>query len=145
MIQTIQNIIRLIHKRITFFNTVDNRGFFKWHSTYIEGIQDEIQEVKEELENPDKFMYLEDELWDVFWDYMCLLESLEQEGKIKKSRVFDRCLTKFEARIGKNGDEWNQWNDTKKQQKEVLQCEYDEFCKKKNNLKTGKDNGKLNS
>ncbi len=129
MFETIQKIINLVHRRITFFNTVDNRGFFKGHSTYIEGIQDEIEEVKQELEKPDKFMYLEDELGDIFWSYICLLESLEQEGKIKKSRVFERCLNKFEARVGKNADEGQQWQEVKKQQKEDLKCEYEAFYK----------------
>jgi NTP pyrophosphatase (non-canonical NTP hydrolase) len=42
---------------------------------------------------------LEDELGDVFWDYICLLESLEQNGKIQKDKVFKRCWRKFSERL----------------------------------------------
>lgn len=133
MLKAINSIFHLCKKRITYFHEVDNKNWYFWSKTYIEWIQNEIDEVKKEVENPERFMYLEDELWDIFWVYMCLLESLEQEWKIKKSRVFDRCLHKFRERIGENADKWEQWQEIKAQQKQALLCEYQSFCKKDTN------------
>jgi NTP pyrophosphatase (non-canonical NTP hydrolase) len=73
--------------------------WYYWHKTYIDWINDELQEVKEELK-PNNFVYLEDELWDIFRDYMCLLSSLEEEWLISsQEKVFERCHKKFSERI----------------------------------------------
>ena len=85
---------------------------------------DEIEEVKEELKE-NNHVYLEDELWDIFWDYMCFLESLEQEWKINKSRVFDRCYAKFSGRLNPDGSNNGEWSTVKKIQKEKLKEEHD--------------------
>jgi hypothetical protein len=66
---------------------------------------------------------LEDELGDIFWDYICLLENFEQDGKISKERVFDRCWTKFSERLSSDGSDNGDWVEVKKNQKERLREE----------------------
>lgn len=56
---------------------------------------------------------------------MCLLENLEQEGKILKAQVFDRCWTKFSERLKSDGSDNGDWNSMKKKQKERLKIEQD--------------------
>jgi NTP pyrophosphatase (non-canonical NTP hydrolase) len=96
-----QNIIKikeLAKSRIQEFIDTKNKWYY-WHKTYVDWIDDEWQEAKEEIK-PNNTVYLEDELWDVFWDYMCLLNSLEQEWLISsQEKVFERCYLKFSERI----------------------------------------------
>ena len=56
---------------------------------------------------------------------MCLLENLEQEGKISKAQVFDRCWAKFSERLKSDGSDSGDWNSVKKKQKERLKIEQD--------------------
>ena len=83
---------------------------------------DEINEAKEEYNNK-KQVYLEDELWDIFWDYMCLLQSLEQEKMINSKKVFERCYKKFSERLWADWDGVS-WQEIKKKQKEELKTEH---------------------
>jgi len=96
-----KNIIKiqeLAKSRIQEFIDTKNK-WYEGHITYVNWIDDEWQEVKDEIK-PNNSIYLEDELWDVFWDYMCLLNSLEQEWLISsQEKVFERCYTKFSERI----------------------------------------------
>ena len=79
--------------------------------------------MKVEFEE-EKRVYLEDELGDVFWDYICLLESLEQTGKISKQKVFERCYTKFSERLNvTDGSDNGDWQEVKKKQKERIMSE----------------------
>ena len=96
--QNIVKIKELAKSRIQEF--IDTKNvWYKWKETYIDWIDDEWQEAKEEIK-PNNSVYLEDELWDVFWDYMCLLNSLEQEWFISsQEKVFERCYKKFSERI----------------------------------------------
>ncbi len=96
--QNIVKIKELAKSRIQEFIDTKN-SWYKGHKTYIEWIDDEWKEVKDEI-NPKNCVYLEDELWDLFWDYMCLLNSLEQEWLISsQEKVFERCYKKFSERI----------------------------------------------
>ncbi len=108
-----QNIIKikdLAKSRIKEFIDTKNKWYY-WHKTYVDWIDDEWQEVKDEIK-PNNSVYLEDELWDVFWDYMCLLNSLEQEGLISsQEKVFERCYKKFSERIQavRQSIPWQDW------------------------------------
>lgn len=116
MITTIQSILVLSKNRIASLRENNQDGWYQWSWSHFDGIFDELEEARKEIED-EKYIYLEDELGDVFWDYMCLLEWLEQEWKIFKSRVFERCLRKFSTRINPDGTyNWN-WNEVKKLQK----------------------------
>ncbi|MDD2693875.1 MAG: MazG nucleotide pyrophosphohydrolase domain-containing protein [Candidatus Gracilibacteria bacterium] len=124
MLSIIQKLIILTEKRIPFLMKHGDGNFFKGSQTFFDGILDEMNEVKEELENG-KQVYLEDELGDVFWDYICLLENLEQEGKINKEKVFERCYTKFSERLNIDGSNNGNWIEVKRMQKERLKQEQD--------------------
>ena len=54
--------------------------FYKWYKTYLKWLYDELDEAKAEIKK-DNSVYLEDELWDVFWDYISLLNSLPVSKK----------------------------------------------------------------
>jgi NTP pyrophosphatase (non-canonical NTP hydrolase) len=67
----------LASKRInTFYHT--KHDFYKGSQTYFEEIHKEINEAEAENKINNK-IYLEYELGDIFWDYMCLLQSLKAE------------------------------------------------------------------
>ena len=86
--------------------------------TYLREIRLELDEVQEELDS-ERNCYLEDELGDVFWDYLNLLLALEQEGKISLSRVFERALVKYSKRID-GIQQGSSWSEVKRQQKQRL-------------------------
>jgi len=96
--ENIIKIKKLSKDRIKEF--VENwHEWYKWNKTYVESIIEEIDEMKYEIK-PNNSVYLEDELWDIFWNYMCLLNSFEQEWLISnQEKVFERCYKKFSERI----------------------------------------------
>ena len=49
--------------------------WFQGSSTYLDALVEEVAEVKAEL-------------GDLLWDFVCLIEHLELEGKVDKERVF---------------------------------------------------------
>lgn len=84
----------------------------------------EIQEAKAEVKENNS-VYLEDELWDIFWDYLCLIETLKNEGKITNlEKVFERCYKKFSERIDEKTWKNRDWQEVKKLQKEKLKKEH---------------------
>jgi len=89
----------LSEKRIEYFlSKWDEMTWYQGSKTYWEYLEKEIQEAKNEI-NTNK-VYLEDELWDVLWDYLCLLNSLKKEWKIDSiEKVLQRALTKYSWRI----------------------------------------------
>jgi len=97
-------------------------------ATFINEIKSEICEVEEEIRSG-RPCYLEDELGDVFWDYINLLQSLENEKKIKLERVFERSFQKYSER-------WNalqsgtSWKEVKVEQKRKLALEYESGSQK---------------
>ena len=66
-------------------------------TTYINELHKELNEVAQEI-GINRQCYLEDECGDLLWDYLNLLKSLEQEGEINISRVFQRAQEKYEER-----------------------------------------------
>ena len=124
--ELLEKILALSENRIKFLRTSDGDWFYEWSQTFYEAILDEMHEVKAEM-NTWKRVLLEDELGDVFWDYICFLESLEQEWKIIKEKVYERAWTKFSERLNPDGSSsWN-WQSTKKIQKEKLLKEQENF------------------
>lgn len=117
----IEKIIDLSKVYINFLIKTNNSRY-KWHETYFKWLQDEILEVKEEIEN-NRQVYLEDELWDMFWDYCCILKSLEKEWKIDSSKVFERCYKKMSQRV-EGRLKWEKWDDIKIIQKQELLQEH---------------------
>jgi len=125
-----EKLDKLSQKRIEYFlkNWDD---WYKGSENYWAEIQNEIEEAKNELDT--NHILLEDELWDVLWDYLCLLNSLEKEWKITSlEKVFERAYKKYSWRI--NIETWENnwdWKKVKELQKQELKKEID-----KNNLET---------
>ena len=101
----------------------------------LEAINDEVQEVKEEIK-PNNRPYLEDELGDIFWGWLTLIEKLKDEGLVSShEKILQRCLTKYEQRIlalKGTSEDHAIWQEVKKEQKMVLEKETKE-CKILNN------------
>lgn len=119
----IEKIKNLCEKRMWYL--YENKSdFFKWNETFFEEILKEIEEAKAEVKEKNS-VYLEDELWDIFWDYLCLLETLKKEWKIESiENVFQRCYKKFSWRIIEETWESRNWQEIKKIQKEELKNEH---------------------
>ena len=127
--ENIAKIKALAKSRIQEFIDIKD-PWYKWHSTFIKWIQDEFDEIKQEVKE-NNTVYLEDELWDLFWDFMCLLNSLEHEWMISsQEKVFERSYKKFSERISevrKKGKKHNEmWDVVKKKQKLGRKKEHEE-------------------
>ncbi len=126
MFSLLQKIISLSEARIPYLiknGDSEYRDFYHGSDTFVKWIYGELEEMKEELKSWNR-VFLEDELGDIFWDYMCLLENLEIEGKISKAKVFERCWTKFSERLNPDGSNNGNWSEVKKIQKEKLKSEF---------------------
>ncbi|MDD5769799.1 MAG: MazG nucleotide pyrophosphohydrolase domain-containing protein [Candidatus Gracilibacteria bacterium] len=124
MLNFFKRIKELSCQRINYLHNVNNRNFYNGPITYFDGIISELNEAKDEFKQ-DNSVYLEDELGDVFWDYMCLLHSLEQKNMINPQKVFERCYKKFSERIGTDGTgNGNDWQEIKQKQKQELLQEH---------------------
>ncbi len=128
-----QKIIALSESRISEFeedikkSDSLHKDFYVWYETYLKWIIEEIEEMKDEIKLNNS-VYLEDELGDVFWDYVCLLHSLQKRWYISSvEKVFERSYKKFSERIEANRQtDWCKrecWKDVKKRQKEELKNE----------------------
>jgi NTP pyrophosphatase (non-canonical NTP hydrolase) len=104
----------------------DKKGTWSEGSnTYLNALFDEINEVKEELSSG-KQCYLEDELGDILWVYLCFVHNLEVEGKVSMSKVFERSFIKYNERVnGINNGEC--WDEIKEKQKIDLEIEQSQF------------------
>ena len=122
MLSIIEKIISLSEARIPFLVKKWDGDFYHGSDTFVKWIESEMQEMKDELKTGNQ-VFLEDELGDIFWDYICLLENLEAEWKIQKTRVFDRCYEKFSERLNPDGSNNGDWYEVKKKQKEKLKRE----------------------
>ena len=87
-------------------------------STYLEEIKKEVDEVIEEMPKQ-RDCYLEDELADVLWDYLNVLQVIEQERGISTDSVLARACHKYEARIS-GLESGKTWADIKHGQKLAL-------------------------
>ncbi|MEZ9626971.1 MazG nucleotide pyrophosphohydrolase domain-containing protein [Aliivibrio fischeri] len=102
--------------------------WYKNNLTYLDAFVDEIEEVKFEIK-AERNCFLEDELGDLLWNYVCLLEHLELEGKVTKEKVFIRALKKYSERVTKRNSQGS-WDDIKERQKTELLDEYHKSIKK---------------
>lgn len=104
----------------------------------LDSIRDEVEEVREELKADNK-AYLEDELSDILWGWMILVEKLKDEHYVGSHKeIMKRALKKYEERIlPLNGDAGDHeiWREVKGRQKEALGKE-----KKKQNMKNFRKN-----
>ena len=73
-------------------------SWFKGSSTYLDALVEEVTEVKEEI-TLGRQAFLEDELGDLLWNFVCLIEHLEVDKKIDKERVFRRAVKKYSERV----------------------------------------------
>jgi NTP pyrophosphatase (non-canonical NTP hydrolase) len=96
-------------------------------STYFKALFDELDEVSEELHS-DRQCYLEDELGDVLWDYLCLLKHLENENKVDIKSLLQRAKKKYDRRMTGilNGETWE---NIKSEQKQLLEEEQRNYNK----------------
>ncbi len=89
----------------------------------LNAIVDEIQEVKEEIK-PNNIAHLEDELSDILWGWLTIVEKLKDEGYVTSHEtILQRALKKYEERIlPLKGDKRDNaiWKEVKMRQKEVL-------------------------
>ncbi len=93
--------------------------FYKWNKTYVDWLKWEIEEAIVEIKDNNS-VHLEDELWDVFWTYLCLLHSLKDEWKITSvEKVFERCYSKFWERVWFDWKGWYEWDKVKAKQKKI--------------------------
>jgi NTP pyrophosphatase (non-canonical NTP hydrolase) len=81
-----------IQKRIEL-----NDSIYKKSEVFLEALESEIQETKNELKESNS-IYLEDEISDILWSCICLMQNLEIEGKISVISVISKCLKKFTQR-----------------------------------------------
>lgn len=98
--------------------------FKKWLTSdfYLDAIKDEVDEVREELRDNNS-VYLEDELWDILWDYLNLLHCLKVEWKADTARVLERCLEKYSERSD-GLEQGISWDEIKVWQKSALEKEH---------------------
>jgi len=92
----------------------------------LQAMRDEIDEVKEEIQ-PNNKAHLEDELSDILWGWLSLIENLKDEGYVgSHEAIIERGLNKYEDRIlPLYGDERDHevWREVKAKQKVALEEE----------------------
>ena len=92
----------------------------------LQAMRDEIDEVKEEIK-PNNKAHLEDELSDILWGWLSLIENLKDEGYVgSHEAIIQRGLKKYEERIlSLYGDERDHaiWREVKAKQKVALEKE----------------------
>ena len=88
-----------------------------------QAIVDEVEEVKEEI-RPNNVAHLEDELSDILWGWLTLVENLKNKAYVgSHESIMKRALKKYEERIlPLYGDERDHeiWQEVKGKQKEKL-------------------------
>lgn len=116
-------------------NEIDQKqAWCNWPITYLNWLKDELIEVEEEIKENNS-VYLEDELWDILWSYLNLLEWLKKEWKIESvENVISRAENKYIGRVEAiQNREDNQrssvWKEVKEKQKLELQKEHNEKYK----------------
>ena len=111
----IAQLLDLVNRK----NQLDQQGnWSNGSSTYLKEIRKELIEVEDELEL-DRQCYLEDELGDILWDYLNILQCLKTERDISIDRVFSRAVTKYDERIS-GLEQGSSWTDVKNRQKARL-------------------------
>ena len=89
-------------------------------------ISSEILEVKDEIKE-DNHPYLEDELGDILWGWIILVQKLQREGLVNSHEaIFTRALKKYKERILSlkgNKEDYEIWQRVKEEQKKALERE----------------------
>ncbi len=89
--------------------------WFKSCDTYLQAMIEEVGEVRAEIASG-RQCFLEDELGDLLWNFVCVLEHLNIEDKIDKQKVYERAVQKYKERVtGREPGE--SWESVKKRQK----------------------------
>ncbi|MCC4783753.1 nucleotide pyrophosphohydrolase [Vibrio lentus] len=116
---SIQQLIELAEKKIER----DKKGTWsKGSTTYFRAMFDELEEVNTEMDSG-RSCYLEDELGDILWVYLCLLKNLESDNKINAERVFRRAQQKYSERLSAINS-GSSWSEVKERQKALLAQEH---------------------
>ncbi len=123
--QNLKRTIELVSKKCDLDIARDDKDLIDpyW---LLEAIVQEAQEVKEEIK-PNNSPYLEDELGDILWGWIALVEKLKRQGFIGTHEdIFRRMLKKYQERIepldGTMRD-YETWKEVKERQKEELKKE----------------------
>ncbi|MGY5613052.1 MazG nucleotide pyrophosphohydrolase domain-containing protein [Vibrio brasiliensis] len=95
--------------------------WFKGSDTYLQAMLEEVEEVRTEITAGNQ-CFLEDELGDLLWNFVCVLQHLEIEGKINKHKVYQRAVQKYKERVTER-EPGEDWESVKKRQKLKLQKE----------------------
>ena len=113
--QDLQQLMQIVKRKAALDqgNTWSNGA-----STYLAEIKKEVDEVIEEMPR-ERDAYLEDELADVLWDYLNVLQALEQERGIQSESVIARACEKYEERIA-GLEAGKTWSEIKQVQKVKL-------------------------
>ena len=89
-------------------------------------ISSEILEVKEEIKE-NNHPYLEDELGDILWGWIILVQKLQREGLVNSHEaIFKRALKKYKDRILSlkgSKEDYEIWQKVKEEQKKALERE----------------------
>ena len=97
------------------------------NSSLLKAIVSEVQEVKEEIRS-NNTPKLEDELCDILWGWMMLVENLKDLGLVSShERILKRALNKYQERIlpliGEEIQDELIWQEVKNKQQEALKRE----------------------
>ena len=100
---------------------------FNW---LLDEISSEILEVKEEIK-PNNMPYLEDELGDIFWGWLILVQKLKEKGLVTShQKIIKRALKKYKERIlplKGSKEDYKIWQEVKDKQKIALEKELNEL------------------
>ncbi|HHD75363.1 MAG TPA: hypothetical protein ENK82_10010 [Campylobacterales bacterium] len=92
----------------------------------LDSIRDEVEEVREEIK-ADNLPHLEDELSDILWGWMVLVEKLKDDNYVgSHEAIMKRALKKYEERIlplKGTSEDHEIWREVKNRQKEALKKE----------------------
>ena len=123
--QNLKRTIELVSKKCDLDITREEKDLMNpyW---LLDAIVQEAQEVKEEIK-PNNRPYLEDELGDILWGWIALVEKLKRQGFVGTHEdIFRRMLKKYQERIepldGTMKD-YDTWKEVKKRQKQSLEDE----------------------
>ena len=130
-----EKLKQLSENRMKYFaSEIENLVWYQGSDNFFEELPNEIEEAKEQ-DKKNNHVYLEDELGDVFWDYLMLLQSLKYEWKITSiDAIMERAYNKFRERVWEDGhanvEDWAEWDRIKKIQKQRLKQEHENIYSK---------------
>jgi len=124
--QNLKKLIELVayKKQLDFKRAEPKFTDYEW---LLDAIITEVKEVKEEIK-PNNRAYLEDELSDILWGWLSLVENLKKDGFVGSHEdIFQRGLKKYEERIlplKGTSEDHAIWKEVKRKQKEKLIVEF---------------------